>query len=223
MAALLLDNESEAFAYERAPLSDILRNHVSPYGVSVTAQKQVSGRGYAVASGSSQWKALQGFTRRYGGFDPYFTADGALAVAPLWGSGRTLQVDDETPLLSLQKRGQRYGVISEMLIQDKVQGVRHRVTNQAFLDEGGQRRHVLYMPRSTPDSRRYTGEYQIAQSALEQLEISLELPFAFAAAPGDRVELRLKRLNLSGCYDVVQVRSRLDGDGERSELLLSVR
>ena len=33
MAALLLDNESEALSYERAPLSDILANHVTPYGI----------------------------------------------------------------------------------------------------------------------------------------------------------------------------------------------
>lgn len=223
MAALLLDNESEAFSYEMAPLRDILANHVSPYGISVETKKAVSGAGYAVASGSSQWKAVQGFTRRYGGFDPYFSREGALVVGPLWGSGRTLVVDDDTPLLRLQKRGDRYGVISEVLIQDKVQGIYHRVVNQAFSRQGGQRRHVLYMPRSTADSRRYTGEYQIAQSALEQLEITLELPFAFAAFPGDRVDLQLARLNLAGCYEVVRSRSRLDAGGEETELVLSVR
>ena len=110
-----------------------------------------------------------------------------------------------------------------MLIEDKVQGISHRVMNQKFASQGGQRRHVLYMPRSTADSRRYTGEYQIAQSALEQLEISLELPFAFAAFPGDRVDLHLSRLNLAGQYEVVQARSRMGEDGERTGLLLSVR
>lgn len=223
MAALLLDNESEALSYERALLSEILENHVAPYGIQVSHQQSVSGNGYAVVSGSSQWKALQGFTHRFGGFDPYFTRDGALAVQPLWGSGKNLQVGDGTPLLSLRKREQRYGVISEVLIQDKVQGISHSVPNQAFVKTGGQRRHVLYMPRSTADDRRYTGEYQIAQSALEQLEILLELPFAFAAFPGDRVELSLSRLNLSGGYDVVSARSRMDGGGERTEVTLSRR
>ena len=223
MAALLLDNESEAVSYEQAPLSDILANHVSPYGITADAKQDVSGHTYAVVSGSSQWKALQGFTRRFGGFDPDFTQEGILVVAPLWRSGKKLRVDDSIPLLSLQKREQRYGVISEMLIQDKVQGISHRVPNQEFIDQGGQRRHVLYMPRSTAASRRYTGEYQIAQSALEQLEIAVELPFAFAAFPGDQADLQLSRLNLTGRYDVVQARSRMDADGERTELILSVR
>lgn len=223
MAALLLDNESEALSYERAPLSEILGNHVSPYGISVNRQREVSGNNYAVASGSSQWKALQGFTHRFGGFDPYFTREGTLVTGPLWGSGNTVRIDDASPLLSLRKREQRYGVISEVLIQDKVQRISHPVRNQKFLQTGGQRRHVLYMPRSTAEDRRYTGEYQIAQSALEQMEIDLELPIPFAAMPGDRVNLALSRLNLSGLYEVVRSRSRMDGDGERTELTISVR
>lgn len=223
MAALLLDNESEALSYERAPLSEILENHVSPYGITVERQQDVSGSGYAVVSGSSQWKALQGFTHRFGGFDPYFTKEGKLVTGPLWGSGKTLRIDDDSPLLSLRKREQRYGVISEVLIQDKVQRISHPVRNQKFLQTGGQRRHVLYMPRSTAEDRRYTGEYQIAQSALEQVEIDLELPASFAAMPGDRVDLALSRLNLSGLYEVVRSRSRMDGDGERTELTVSVR
>lgn len=223
MAALLLDNESEALTYGSAPLSEILKNHVSPYGIAVEKQQNVFGHGYVVTSGSSQWKALQGFTHRFGGFDPYFTREGTLVTGPLWGSGKTLPINDASPLLSLRKREQRYGVISEVLIQDKVQRISHLVRNQKFLKIGGQRRHVLYMPRSTAEDRRYTGEYQIEQSALEQVEIDLELPFPFAAMPGDRLELALSRLNLSGLYEVIRSRSRMDGDGERTELTISVR
>lgn len=223
MAALLLDNESEAVTYGRASIEDILRGHVAPYGISTEVRRSVSGRDYAVTAGSSQWKALRGFTHRRGGFEPYFTREGVLVIAPLWGSGRTLRLDDDAPILSLRKREQRYGVISEMLIQDKVQGVRHAVVNEDFAAQGGQRRHILYMPRSTADQRRYTGEYQIAQSELERLEIQVELPLAFAAWPGDRVSLSLSRLGLAGTYDVVSARSRMDGGGERTEVTLSVR
>lgn len=223
MAALLLDNESEAITYGRATLPDVLSHHVSPYGISTDMPRSVTGDTYAVVSGSSQWKALQGFTHRFGGFDPYFTPSGTLVIASLWGSGNTLAVNDDTPLLSMSQREQRYGVISEMLIQDKVQGISHRVMNSSFAEKGGQRRHVLYMPRSTASERRYTGEYQIEQSALEQLEISLETPFSFAAFPGDRVTLDLERLGLRGTYDVVESRSRMNSDGERTHLTISTR
>ena len=77
--------------------------------------------------------------------------------------------------------------------------------------------------RSSDEDRRYTGEYQISQSALEQVEIEMELPFSFAAMPGDQVSLSLSRLNLSGRFEVVRSRNRMDGDGERTELTLSER
>lgn len=223
MAALLLDNESEALTYGTASLPDIIQQHVQPYGITADISQSVSGSGYSVVSGSSQWKAVQGFTRRFGGFDPYFDRNGTLVLAPLWGSGKTLEINDSTPLISLQKREQRYGVISEVLIQDKVQGIRHRVVNQEFLQRGGQRRHVLYMPRSTASERRYTGEYQISQSALEQVDISLELPFSFAAFPGDRITLLTERMGLEGTYEVVESRSRMNADGETTYLTISTR
>ena len=223
MAALLMDNESEALTYGIATLGDILGNHVSPYGISCETESSLSGANYAVVSGSSQWKALRGFTHRYGGFDPYFTRDGRLVIRPLWGSGRTLRADKNTPLRSLRRREQRYGVISEMLIQDKVQGISHRVINEEFTQKGGCRRHVLYMPRSTADERRYTGEYQIAQSALDQLEITLEVPLPFAAFPGDRLYLALEQLGPGDTYDVVESRCCLDESGERTEIVLSRR
>ena len=97
------------------------------------------------------------------------------------------------------------------------------MVNEPFAAAGGQRRHVLYMPKSTAGARRYTGEYQIAQSALEQLEITLELPFAFAAAPGDSIALELERLNLSDTCAVTEARSKMDREGERTELTISVR
>lgn len=223
MAALLMDNESEALTYGTATLADILSNHVKPYGITVETGPSLSGDGYSVTSGSSQWKALRGFTHRYGGFEPYFTRDGSLVIGSLWGSGATLAVTGKTPLVSLRHREDRYGVISEMLIQDKVQDISHQIINETFAKKGGSRRHVLYMPRSTADERRYTGEYQIAQSALDQLEITLELPLPFAAFPGDRVRLELSWLGPEDTYDVVESRCRMDESGERTEIVLSRR
>lgn len=223
MAALLLDNESEAITYVAASLPDILHRHVSPYGISAETPHSVSGTNYTVVSGSSQWKALQGFTHRFGGFDPHFDRNGTLILAPLWGSGERMVIHDNTPLLSLKLRQQRHGVISEVLIQDKVQQISHRVLNQDFIRMGGQRRHILYMPRSTAVERRYTGEYQIEQSRLDQLEIFLELPFAFAAFPGDNITLSLTRAGLSGSYEVVESRSRMNSDGETTCLTISTR
>ena len=110
-----------------------------------------------------------------------------------------------------------------MLIQDKVQGVSHSVVNEDFAAQGGQRRHVLYMPRSTADQRRYTGEYQQPPGGAGQVLRGLAVKDQDALPPGDRVSLSLSRLGLSGTYDVVSARSRMDGSGERTEMTLSVR
>ena len=43
MAALLMDNESEALTYGTATIGDILRNHVEPYGIAVERGSSLSG------------------------------------------------------------------------------------------------------------------------------------------------------------------------------------
>ena len=127
------------------------------------------------------------------------------------------------PILSLKKREQRYGVISEIVLKDKVQGITQRMVNEEFAARGGQHRQILYLPRSTPGERRYTGQYQIAQSQLEALEIEVTLPLPFAAFPGDRVVLRIGRFGSEGTYEVVQSRSWMSEKGQLTELILSVR
>ena len=74
MAALLLDNEAEAVTYQRAALSEILKDHAAACGVTWEPRGEVYGTGeYAVASGSSRWKAIEGFARRCG-LTPYLIA-----------------------------------------------------------------------------------------------------------------------------------------------------
>lgn len=62
MAALLLDNEAESVSYQWATMEEILKNHVTPYGIVCTGYDAVTAAArYRVANGSSQWKALNDF------------------------------------------------------------------------------------------------------------------------------------------------------------------
>ena len=55
MAALLLDNEAVGQDYQVATLDDILRDHVTPYGVEVAKGEGLAGLpDFSVSSGSSQ-------------------------------------------------------------------------------------------------------------------------------------------------------------------------
>ena len=67
MAALLLDNEAESVSYQWATMEEILKNHVTPYGIVCTGYDAVTAAArYRVANGSSQWKALNDFAALHG-------------------------------------------------------------------------------------------------------------------------------------------------------------
>ena len=224
MAALLLDNEAEAAVYQRATLEEILRCHVAPYGINCRrTEHPVGTAAYQVRSGSSQWNAVSAFTRLAGGFTPYMTALGELVAAPMAGSGQTFAVEGGE-VLSCTLREKRYGVLSEVLVKDKTTGLSRRVVNEAFANRGGCRRQVLYMPgRSTSESMRYTGEYQIQQSQAGTRQVELRLPGAFRSEPGDVIQLTYPPLELQGTYDVVEAESAGDTSGTVTTVVMEER
>lgn len=135
---------------------------------------------YTVAAGTSQWKALEGFCRTYGGFSPRFRRDGLLVAAPGAGRRAADRHRRDQPILSCTLREDHYGVLTEVLVIDKTRNVSYSVQNRDMLDRGGQCRRVVYTPgQSTWAAMRYTGEYQIRQSREEELTIELGLAGVF--------------------------------------------
>ena len=222
-AARLLDNESRPVTYEDATLAEIVRCHVTPYGVVAREIADVrAGSTYTVAAGTSQWKALEGFCRTYGGFSPRFAVNGALLAAPEGNGGRRLAVTDTSPVLSCTWREDHYGVLTEALVIDKSRGTSHSATNPEMIAKGGQCRRVIYTPgQSTWDAMRYTGQYQIDRSREEEKVVEVTLPGSFLALPGDRVSLRLERLGLAGTFRVAEAESRFSArEGATATLTL---
>lgn len=225
MAALLLDNEAEAVEYQGVTLEEILRNHAAPWGITWGDVPALRWAGaYRVESGSSQWKALSGFTGVARGFTPHFTHTGILELRALAGSGESRLLDSSTPVLSCRLREERYGVISEMLVKDKSRGIRHTARNEAFLGRGGSRRQVLYLPAAgNLSAMRYTGAYQIQQSERGKRQLEMTVAGGFAAQPGDVVQVRYWPLDISGSYDVVEADSRGDAGGVTTTLVMEER
>lgn len=223
-AGRLLDNESRAVTYQKATMEEILRNHVTPYGIACDAAASISAEEpYAVAAGSSQWKALADFCRTYGGFTPGFDRYGRL-----WADkekvGKRLTINDKTAVTSLVKRMDHYGVLSEVLVIDKNHGQMYSVENKDFISRGGQCRRVMYTPgQTTWAAARYTGEYQIRESGSGETSVEVTVPGGFAAFPGDTVALNVSRLGLSGEYRVAEARTRADESGETTALTLKER
>ena len=211
-AARLLDNESRPVTYQQATLAEIVRSHVTPYGVNCKAVAEIRADSvYTVAAGSSQWKAVENFCRTYGGFAPRFNQEGELMAEPET-EGRTLSIKETDTVLSCSLREDHYGVLTEALVIDKTRNKSFSVENREMMDKGGQCRRVIYTPgQSTWAAMRYTGEYQIRRSQEEAWIAEVTLPGSFPAFPGDRVALSLERMGLQGTFRVAEAENRFDG------------
>ena len=219
MAALLLDNEAESAAYQRPALREIVRDYVTPCGVVCAPHEEVrAAGGYAVASGTSCWRAVGDFARRCG-LRPQFTRDGALCFRAA-GEGARHMLGAGAPVVSAAYRDRRYGVLSEVVTIDRTRGTRQTVRNEAFLTRGGSCRRIVYVPSRSGNELRYTGRYQIERSAEGARELTLTLAGRTAAEPRDYVELRLEKLGLAGTYRVSEVVRALTARGETTELVL---
>ena len=221
--ARLLDNESRPVTYQNATLEEIVRCHVTPYGIACKELADVRATSvYTVPAGVSQWKALADFCETYGGFLPRFAVNGALVAAPEKDSGKRLVIDDTAPILECVFREDHYGVLTEALVIDKKRNLSYSVKNQDMIDKGGQCRRVIYTPgQSTWAAMKYTGEYQIQKSREDETVVTVTMPGSFLAFPGDRINLNLSRMGLNGEFRVAEAENHFSArNGETVTLTL---
>ena len=221
MAARLLDNEALGMDYQVATWQDILRDHVTPYGLEAApGAKLTAVPGFSVAVGSSEWQVVYEFCRYYGGITPRFDRLGRLVVTP-WETGEKLVLSEDTGVTALTLRDQRYGVLSQILVRDRTTGAVQTVENQDFARRGGRCRRVLTMPgKSSYQTMRYSGSYQLERSAEELRQLELELPEAFVAWPGELVEIHLNKPVGRGTWRVTEMVSGMDEKGTYTRLVL---
>lgn len=220
MAALLLDNEAEAVTYQRAAMEEIIKNHVTPYGVVCTDYDAATAAQYRVASGSSQWKALNDFASLHGGIEPYFDKTGTLTLKRT-RRGNDVTIDGTAPVTALSYCDRRYGVIAEALVVDKKAGARQSVKNEEFCARGGTSRRVFYVPaKSGAQTMRCTGEYQIRKSREGAETLRVSIAGRFSAAPGDRASVSGTKTGVSGRFRVIELTRRFGESGETSEVSL---
>ena len=223
MAALLLDNEALGQDYQLATLEDILRNHVTPYGI-VPADRPVfpGVPRFRVDVGSSEWTVLEKFLRAAGGETPRFDPLGQLILSG-WPQTECLRIGAETPVTRLCRRDRRYGVLSEILVRDRFSGAVQREVNEAFLASGGRARRVLTMPgRAGYGEMQTAGREQLARSCRELEEVEVTLPAPFWAMPGQIVCLE-GRGDFDGTYRAVSCTAGADESGDWTRLTLRPR
>ncbi len=166
------------------------------------------------------WRVLEDFLWFGCGIKPRFSKDGVLLIGS--SEGRSFSFDGSSAFTKQALKRKRYGVISEVLVKNKALGTSERVENTGFLQNGGCCRRVVNVPRKTRfDAMRATGEYQIAQSEADELEISITVPQIFAAFPGDTIELCKSPIGVSGSFEVTRACCFADGERAGTEIILT--
>lgn len=222
MAALLLDNEAAGSDYQVATLEDILRDHVTPYGISVAqADALPAVSGFSIRTGSSEWQVLEQFARYYGGVVPRFDRLGRLVLtAPDETARYTLT--GHTALTALTLREKRYGRYDQVLVRDTAGQKVYTVADPDFSARGGRSRKVLTMPNKTGyEAMRYSAAYQLEQSAREARMLEVSLTGLFPAWPGEGVAVEAAWPGCAGNWRVEEMVCGWDEQGAYSTLSLS--
>lgn len=221
MAALLLDNEAEAADYSAATLADILTDHVIPYGIEVAQAADIPPcQNFSIASGSSRWKVVHDFVRYHGKLPPRFDREGRLVAAPFEDT-KIRVLDDTVPVTSFQGRERRYGVLSEILVQDKKRKTAERVVNEEFTAQGGQARRILTMTGASGQrAMRYSGQFQLEQSEAGRRRVELTVPDLFFAWPGELLRISRTGCGENGLWRVLESVVTEDSAGRQTRLVL---
>ena len=206
LAALLLDNEAEAMEYFSADISVVLNDYVYPFGIkNVQILAGTPSIALKVTSGTSCYKVLENYLWFSSGLKPTFDQLGRLIIGERQGDLRI--IDQETAINHVVLKDKRYGVISKVLVKNRVMGTTEVVENAEFTARGGCCQRIVNVPRTTNyDAMRKTGAYQIQCSKAGAKYISVELPTLFAAFPGDRISLNVDNLAVAGEFKVAKAR-----------------
>ena len=223
MAALLLDNEALGQDYGTATLEDILRDHVAPYGIELSGEASLPAVSpFSVSTGSSEWAVLYEFAQYCGGVCPRFDRAGRLVLKG-WTEVENLAISDATPVTCLTVRDRRYGVLSQILVRDRVRQTVEQVEATDFLRMGGRCRRVMTMPgRSSYQAMRYSGQFQLDRSAAELVRMEAVVPVLFYGKPGDLVRIQRSDWDRNGSWRVVEASVQADEAGGRTRLELAV-
>lgn len=202
-AAKLLDNELCAGEYAALSSEEMISSFITPFGISsVAAGTAKTVNAFTVSTGESAWSAVRRFCRYAWNTVPFFAPNGALILNDR--QGNTVTVDALKDAASIDCSFERYGIISDIRVKNRVTGASYTINNDDFIASGGMSHRELTQPKTADaDAARYTAQYQIAESMRGKNTVKLCLTRQFACFPGDRVALTAAKLGVSGTFKVI--------------------
>ena len=138
--------------------------------------------------------------------------------------GPKYTIDASSGAVSFVRKERRYGVISSVLVKNKVRGTRTVVQNSEFLARRGSCRRVINVPRLTGyNAMRYTGAYQINESKKDSTQYVITLPKLFAAAPNDIITVNIPQMGKPVTLKAGEVTVWSDATGSGTDITLVER
>ena len=222
MAALLLDNEAMPAQYQLATRSDLVADHVSPYGVEAVGGWSLPAvSGFTVGSGVSEWSVVQEFACYHGGVVPRFDRWGRLVLDPHQDGGAGLRLTDAVPLTAWEYREERHGVLSQVAVRRRSSWDTQWVSDPDFIAQGGMARRVVTVPNATGSAAmRYSGQFQLRASRAERVRCEVTVPGLFHAFPGQLVTADWIGFAANGVYRVAETVTGADSTGSYTQLTL---
>ena len=106
-------------------------------------------------------------------------------------------------------------------VKDVSGWMRQTEVNADFQARGGQCSRVILLPRNTSyQARRYNARFQLDRSAAQLRQVEVTAAMAFAAWPGDLVQLTRSGWSRNGIYRVQESRVTMGEDGYETTLVL---
>lgn len=221
MAARLLDNEAMPAEYQRCTRADLIKNHVTPYGVETAGGAGLSPvAGFTVGSGESEWSVVRRFACYYGGVTPRFDRQGRLVLDPHRDT-QAVRLGDRDKITGWEYREERHGVLSQVAVRRRTTWGTQWVSDPAFLAQGGCARRVISVPNTTGTAAmRYTADYQLRAARRERVRLRLTAAGGFLAWPGDLADVELTGFGANGRYRVAQTEVSCGPEGLSTTLVL---
>lgn len=212
MAALLLDNETEAANFSRVGLRELVRRYVTSCGIACEPPENAYSVGdFSVEAGASRWQAVERFAARCG-LTPYFTA---LGVLRFFEDGEVVRGGTlPARVIAARWREKRYGVLSAVTLMRCTPPL--RLENEEFIARGGKCERVLYVSRE----HRAEAEEKLRASEAGARELTVTLAGAVGLEPGERVTVTLAALGIAGEFSVRETVRSADALGEETEIVL---
>ena len=189
MAALLMDNQLGEAEYPSITLSELCGIYAEPFGIEYdTGMFGKAAAAMEVTATSSCWKVITDFTKAVFAAIPRFTPEGKMVLTDK-NTGHLVVTEATGAMLTLK----RYGVISQLYING-----RGCIYNQDALNRGIECQKVVGATSATT-------QYQMNEAEKGYFTLTVTLPEAFKAFPGDCVSLRVGMF--SGQYIVDEAES----------------